>query len=200
MMVTNLHHKFVYEYCKNFREVGSIVPDSKACIDALLRFVPFNSGRILLEYGAASGAVTREIISRKDPEAVLISFEKSSRFYAEIKKFASCQQVFLINDDMFNCARILAEQFGLAGKVVDCIISTLPCSFLDCDELIRTSVLPLLREQGVFIQYMHTLSLIRGFRLSPIVKKYFRRVNSEFVFRNLPPVYVYTCWEPRPAV
>ena len=65
------------EYCGNVREIGSIVPDSRTCVNSLLKYVPFGTAEIIVEYGSASGAVTREIIKRKRPETVFVVFEKT---------------------------------------------------------------------------------------------------------------------------
>ncbi|MDD2772470.1 MAG: hypothetical protein PHP45_02125 [Elusimicrobiales bacterium] len=75
---------------------------------------------------------------------------------------------------------------------MDCIISTLPCSSIDFEAFLRLSVLPLLKKDGVFVQYMHTLSFLRGFRLRPVLEKHFAAVDSELVLSNIPPTMVYT--------
>jgi phospholipid N-methyltransferase len=59
--------------------------------------------------------------------------------------------------------------------------------------LIEKSVRPLLKDDGIFIQYMYCTALLKGERLRPILERYFRRVDAGFVFLNLPPTFVYTC-------
>ena len=78
-------------------------------------------------------------------------------------------------------------------KNVDSIVSALPWSSLKFEELLMNEVLPLLKDGGLFIQYMHTLSVLKGIMLRPILQKYFTQIDLEFVFFNIPPALVYTC-------
>jgi phosphatidylethanolamine/phosphatidyl-N-methylethanolamine N-methyltransferase len=181
------------EFCRNFNEIGSIVPDSRTCIDSLLRRVPFDTAKVIVEFGSASGAVTREIIKRKKPDTIFISFEKNANLHGHLIKSLKGENSFLIHEDAFNCLRVLNDSFGIKEKSVDCIVSTLPCSCFDFDSLVRRSVLPALSENGQFIQYMHSLSLLKGFSLGHFLKKHFTQRHSDFVFRNIPPTFVYTC-------
>ncbi len=193
----SLHYNFIREYWRNVREIGSLLPDSRVCVDALLAHVPFGSAKIIVECGAASGAVTREIIRRKRPETLLISFEKNATLHSLLQSSSRGSNVTHVNADIFTCPSVLSAAFGVTGADVDCIISTLPCSCLDMDRLLRTAMLPVLADDGVFIQYMHTPSILKGFRLGPILRKHYRSVRSEFVLRNLPPTLVYSCRTPR---
>jgi phospholipid N-methyltransferase len=189
----NVYFNFWNEYLRNFREIGTIGPDSAGCVNGLLKAVPFESADLILEYGAASGSVTREILKRKNPESTLICFEKNHAFYSLLGKTVRGRNFFVVNDAVFTAANILSSRFEIMDGSVDCIISTLPCSSLKFDELLRKSVVPLLKDDGIFVQYMHTVSAFKGFRLRPVLRKYFSRIDSDFVFLNLPPALVYTC-------
>lgn len=189
-MNTNL--SFLKEYFNHTRDTGSILPDSGALVTALLKHAPLASSKKILEYGPASGAVTREIIKRMGAETGLVCVEKNGRFYGELVRNVSRKNVILVHADACGWARRSAGRCGIRGGDVDCIISTLPCSSMDFESFLRLSVLPLLAEGGVFVQYMHTVSVFKGFRLEPILLRYFGSVTSEFVFSNVPPTFVYT--------
>ena len=180
------------EFCRNAKEIGSVVPDSRRCVNSLLRMAPFATAKVIVEFGSASGAVTREIIRRKRPGTIFISFEKNPRLHAHLKGTTG-ENVFLVNEDAFQCRQVLADVFGILEKHVDCIVSTLPCSCLDFDGLLRHSVLPVLKDNGHFIQYMHTLSLLKGFNLKRFLGKHFTSLHSDLVLFNIPPALVYTC-------
>ncbi|MHB1688001.1 MAG: class I SAM-dependent methyltransferase [Ignavibacteriaceae bacterium] len=184
---------FLNQSIRHFKEIGSIAPDSPTCINSLVNSIPFDSAELILEYGAGSGAVTGEILKRKEPESTLISFEKNKTFYNLLQKNVKGRNVFIVHDDVFNSRNILFLRFGLQGGSVDCIVSTLPWSSLKFEELLRNEVLPLLKEGGIFIQYMHTLSVLKGIMLRPILKRYFNQIDLKFVFFNIPPALVYTC-------
>ncbi len=183
---------FLKEYCRNYRQIGAIAPDSRPCVNAMFRYVPFRTANLILEYGAASGAVTRRILRRKRPEAVLVSFEKNASFYRLLSKNVSGDNFFPVREDAFESRRVLFDM-GLAGTPVDCIISTLPCSFLDFEGLLENAVLPLLAVGGVFVQYVYSLTTLRGYHLSPRLRNHFANIHSRFVLLNLPPVLIYSC-------
>lgn len=189
----NVFFKFLNEYVRNFREIGSIGPDSTVCVNSMLKSIPFESAELILEYGAGSGAVTMEILKRKKPRSTLICFEKNNTFYHLLRKTVTGRNVFVVHDDVFNSANILLSRFGIPRGSLDCIISTLPGSSLKFDELLQKAVLPLLKKEGIFIQYMYTVSTLKGFRLQPVLRKYFSQIDSDFVFFNLPPTLIYTC-------
>ena len=188
----SVYFTFLKEYCRNFRQVGAILPDSRSCVSAMFRYVPLASARMILEFGAASGSVTREIIRRKRPDAVLVSFEKNPRFYRLLKRNVSGKNYFPVQEDVFNAPQVLRE-LGVGGIPVDCIISTLPCSFLNLEDLLEHTVIPLLADKGVFVQYLYSLSTLRGYRLAPRLRNYFEEIHSRFVLLNLPPVLIYSC-------
>ena len=117
--------------------------------------------------------MTCPALKRKRRKTTLICFEKNNNFFNLLMRNIHGQNVFLINNDVSNSAKILSPEVGVSNEGVDCIISTLPCSSLNFDELLQKAVIPLLKEDGLFIQYMHILSFLKGFRLNPLLRKYF---------------------------
>ncbi len=188
-----VYFNFLSQYVRNAREIGAIVPDSVVCVNRLLKAVPVESARLIVEFGAASGTVTREILRRKSPLSRLICFEKNHLFYDNLRMALSGRDVSIVSDDVYDAARVLSSCFDIPERSVDCIISTLPCSSMRFTELLNKAVIPLLNEEGVFIQYMYTVSFLKGFRLRPILSRYFSRIDSNVVLRNFPPALIYTC-------
>jgi len=183
------------EYFRHFREIGSLVPDSKTCCRALLESVPFSSARVIYEYGAGSGRVTRELLRRKRPETALVAFEKNYQLHRRLADDTRAENFILVNLDIFE--RDATASGDEHPARADCVVSTLPCSSLDFERLVQSSVIPRLAPGGVYIQYAHTLSRLKGFRARPLLGRYFREVRSALVWRNLPPALVYTCRFPR---
>ena len=181
------------EYCRNVKEIGTVMPDSMACIDSLLDQAPFSTARAIVEFGTASGAVTREIIKRKRPATLFISFEKNKNLYRQLKGRVEGENVFLVNEDVFNCRNVLKDRFGLGEESVDCIVSTLPCSSIGFEALVRDTVVPLLKQTGHFVQYMHLLSLFKLYTPNKSLKAGFNFITSDLVWMNVPPVIVYKC-------
>jgi phospholipid N-methyltransferase len=187
------YFRFLLECLKNYHATGTIAPDSLICVNGLLKSVPFKSAFLILEYGASSGAVTRELLLRKSPGSRLISFEKNRRFYEILDEEVGGRDVVVLNEDVFDAVDILSRRFAIKNRSVDCIVSTLPWSSMKFGDLLQRSVLPLLKADGIFIQYMHSTAILKGSRLRPMLERYFSSVASGFVFFNLPPTFVYTC-------
>ncbi len=180
------------EYFQHFREIGSLVPDSRFCVRTLLKGVPFDTARVIYEYGAGSGRVTREILRRRRSDSILVAFEKNRNLYRKLEKNLREDNFFLLNSDLLTSPPPDLPE-GVAGPA-DCIISTLPCSSLDFDRLIRRAVIPhLVPGTGVFVQYTHTISVFKGFRARTVLSRYFRQVRSSLSLANIPPAVVYTC-------
>ena len=183
---------FLREYFRNPLAIGSVVPDSQRCVKTLVKHVPFDSARIILEFGCASGTVTQELMERKRDNTMLICFEKNPHFYEALKRTIRGPNVILSGGDVLRASRFLRFQ-GIPKGTVDCIISTLPCSNLDYQSILRDSVMPWLKPGGLFVQYMHVLSYLKGFSVAPVLSTYFASVQSDFVFSNIPPAIVYHC-------
>jgi phospholipid N-methyltransferase len=189
----NVYFTFLKEYFRNVKEIGSVVPDSQVCFNALLKHVPFDTAKIILEFGAGSGTVTREILKRKKKDTVFISFEKNPTFYERLMDNVQGPNFKALQRDVFQSTRVLMQETQVGKGDVDCIVSTLPCSSLEFDALIRDAVLPLLSGNGCFVQYVHSISVFKGFRLKPLLSRYFPSIKADFVLRNIPPVLIYTC-------
>jgi phospholipid N-methyltransferase len=185
--------RFLREGFRDLKAIGSVAPDSKRCVDSLLSRVPFDTAEVILEFGAATGTVTREIIRRKRPETRFFPFEKNPRLHAALLETLRGENVHPILGDVFDGPQLLREQYGIRANGVDCIVSTLPCSLLDFDGLMKRTVVPLLSGRGQFVQYGYVVSVFRGFRLGRLLGQYFDRTHSDLVLMNLPPALVYTC-------
>src|SRR5512144_1876978 len=98
-LLQNNYFLFLLQCLSNYRDIGTIAPDSSICVNGLLKSVPFKSASLILEYGAASGAVTREILLRKNPGSQLISFEKNRLFFEILGETVRDRDVFVLNED-----------------------------------------------------------------------------------------------------
>ena len=181
------------EFLKNIHQIGAITPDSESIVSAFCDSVPSEAERVIVEYGPGTGTISREIISRKHNNATLICFEKNVTLYKALKDSIKEKNVFIVNEDAFDSPAVLAEQFNLNFKSVDCFISTLPNTFLDYNYLISDKVCPLLKDNGLFVTYQYIIAKVKFKTLKPALRMYFREVEKKRVVWNLPPATVYTC-------
>lgn len=164
---------------------GTVTPSSKYLIHSLLRPIDLTNARCVVELGPGNGCVTREILARLPPDALLISFEVESAFALELRK---------INDRRLcvfeGCATRLREVLDTLGvDKVDAVVSSLPLSLLPNATVasILASVGLNLEQGGQFLQYQYSLSNYA--ELKPL----FRKVRLSFTLRNVPPAFVYDC-------
>jgi hypothetical protein len=66
--------------------------------------------------------------------------------------------------------------------------SALPCTNIPFDRLLEERVLPYLNPEGIFVQYMHMLSFLRGMFPRTFLESRFESVMSEVVWFNIPPL------------
>src|SRR5271154_3563598 len=55
--------------------IGSVVPSSKFLVKDLMAEVDWDRARVLVEFGPGVGTLTREILKRMRPDAVLVAIE-----------------------------------------------------------------------------------------------------------------------------
>lgn len=187
---------FLSGYIQQPGRIGSIAPDSRHCVEALLRHAGLDSARVIIEFGSASGTVTRAILARKRQDARLVCVEMHPPFANRLRQHIARTDCDIVMHDVFKAGTAL-KQCGIADRGVDCIVSTLPCSNIPFGRLLSERVVPYLRPTGVFVQYLHVLSYLRGVFPRRRLERHFGRVTTEFAPLNIPPVVVYTCRGPR---
>ena len=64
MKTLNGRVKFLYEFIKKPSEVGSITPSSKFLTKELTKQINYTKARHIVEFGAGTGCVTKEILKR----------------------------------------------------------------------------------------------------------------------------------------
>jgi phospholipid N-methyltransferase len=179
---------FTKEAITKINTIGSIQPGSKYLIEECLKDVKFKKNQIILEFGAGNGNFTEEILKRIPSNTKLISFETNKIF------FDYCSEKFRAykNFEIYHCS---AEKFNILpaikGNKVDYIISSLPLSLLKQEliESIMNKVIAHLRPRGCFIQYQYS------FGKYFFLKNKFKDIKLNFVFRNIPPSFVYKCYK-----
>ncbi|MGH7238683.1 MAG: class I SAM-dependent methyltransferase, partial [Candidatus Saccharimonadales bacterium] len=103
---------------KNIRQTGSIVPSSAFLVKKMIRNIDFNRKMNILELGAGTGVITREVLNRMSDHSVLYSYENN---------------VTLINTlESINDSRLILKAENVSGlhmlqnNYFDVVISSLP--------------------------------------------------------------------------
>lgn len=173
---------FFEEFLKNWREVGSITPSSKFLVKKMLAPIDFEKAEVIVELGAGSGIMTREILKKMNKTSRLVVFETNKDFYRDLKNIED-SRITIYN----HSALKLQEYFN--DKRVDYIVSGIPLAMLDQlekIELLRLSYQSL-KSRGMYIQFQYSLESKRD------LEKVFDDVSIDFTPLNIPPAFIFSC-------
>lgn len=173
---------FFEEFLKNWREVGSITPSSKFLVKKMLETVHFHNAEIIVELGAGSGIMTRELLKRMKEDSKLVVFETNQDFYRDLKKIKD-ERMIVYNQSALNLEKYFQTE------VVDYIISGIPLTNLSAQDkknLLLYSYRSL-RPNGRYIQFQYSLDSKQD------LKKVFDKVEVDFTPLNIPPAFVFSC-------
>jgi len=174
-------------YVKVFMDdpaVAAVTPSSRFLVNRTVKAMDLEHAKVIVEYGAARGVMTRRILEKMRPDAKLLAIEFNKDLYEELKDLKD-DRMTAIQGDVREIDKILA-QHGLKGA--DVIVSGVPFAFFSGrgrhELLTKTSAL--LNPGGRFVAYQVTTHLI------PMLPDYFSKVDTQFEVRNMPPHFVFT--------
>ena len=177
--------KFFMQSMRDWKTIGTPIPSSLTASRKMADPVDFGSARVVVELGAGSGPITKELLKRLHPEARLFVFERIKGFADLIREFDD-PRLTVINDSAEKLLPILAS-YGV--EKVDAVISTLPLALMEKEvrENIFLAVSKILHPGSPYVQIQYSLLSRRE------LKKSFSRVDLRFTLLNFPPSFFYTC-------
>ena len=172
-------------FMRNWKDIGTPIPSSLTASKKMADPVDFSSARVVVELGAGSGPITKELLKRLHPNARLFVFERIKDFADLIKGFND-PRLIVINDSAEKLIPIL-KSYGV--EKVDAVISTIPLALMSnkAKENIYSSISKILRPGSPYVQIQYSLFSKRE------LKKNFSKVNLRFTILNFPPAFFYTC-------
>jgi phospholipid N-methyltransferase len=173
------HSRLTVAGIKNLKQTGSIIPSSAFLVKKMIRNIDFNRKINILELGAGTGVITREVLNRMSDHSVLYSYENN---------------VTLINTlESINDSRLIIKAENVSGlhtlqnDYFDVVISSLPLANMakgfKCK--IYRDIKAKLKESGVYIQYQY---LFWDYKM---IRRSFSKCKLEFCLMNFPPAFVY---------
>lgn len=164
--------------------VAAIHPSSKYLVARVVRAVEQGSPRIIVEFGAAEGNMTKKILKGLAQDGLLAAIERNADFYKSLAEIRDARLRTACGDvrDMKNILGAMG-----VGKA-DCFVSGIPFSFLSPAEraALIHEVYCQLSHGGRFVAYQCTTHLI------PLLRRQFQQVKVELELRNMPPHFVFT--------
>lgn len=169
------------------RNIAAITPSSRFIVKRVVKGMNLERAKIVVEYGAAQGVMTRRILEKLPADARLVAVEFNKRLYDELARSVRDPRLVTVHGDVRRIDEILAG-LGIRFGEVDAVTSGVPFSYFSNrarhELLLKTS--EMLRPGGRFVPYQVTTHLI------PLLKDYFASVDTQFEVRNIPPHFVFT--------
>jgi phospholipid N-methyltransferase len=176
---------FFSEFLKPKNKIGAVVPSSIFLVKKMIKPIKFTNVKCIVEFGAGTGTITKELLNRMPKDAVLLAFEINEDFCEELQKIND-QRIKIISDTAENLEKHLLNNNIIT---IDYIVSSLPFAMIPNEtvQYILTSVKKVLGKKGTFIQYQYSLNAFKR------LKKTFKHVKLSFTFLNIPPAFIFTC-------
>jgi phospholipid N-methyltransferase len=183
----------LFSYLRDFMDdkgIAAVTPSSKYLVKRVVEAMDLRSHKIVIEYGAADGVMTKRILGDLSSDGKLLALELNETLYGRLIRTHKDPRLACHCGDVREIEPI-ARQHGFVPGTIDVIISGIPFAFLSGrgrhELLLKTS--EMLRPGGRFIAYQVTTHLI------PLLKDYFRKVDTQFEVRNIPPHFVFTAFK-----
>jgi phosphatidylethanolamine/phosphatidyl-N-methylethanolamine N-methyltransferase len=193
---------FFSEALRSLHVTASLFPSSRFLASALLRGIDFGAARVIVELGIGTGAITKEILRRLKPNAVLVGVDLNPAFVNHVGRTTQDSRFIPVLGQAERLGTLLS-QHGISRA--DAIVSSLGLTAMRPSQrtTIMTQAAAHMTPDGVLTQYQYlhangepnwvsSLGLVR-FPENEFLKTHFRHVASERVIWNLPPAKVYTC-------
>jgi phospholipid N-methyltransferase len=177
---------FARNFFKNPRMLGSLIPSSRYLIANLLRDVNWERTRVFVEIGPGVGTITKEILKRMRPDAVLLTFEINDDFVRHLRQNFKDPRLRVFHRSGGDVLEVIRElRLGNA----DYVLAGIPFSIMPDDA--RTAVLrnsyDALASGGVMLVYQFSN------KVRADLEKLYGRVHSLFEPRNILPAHVFHC-------
>ncbi|PYQ41754.1 MAG: methyltransferase [Acidobacteria bacterium] len=177
---------FARNFIKYPAMLGSIIPSSRFLVKDLMSMIDWEQTRVLVEFGPGVGTITREVLKRMRPDAVLLAIELNEEFVQYLSGAVRDPRLRIVHGSAAHVRRILAEQ-GLAPA--DCIISGLPYSLLREEQRkeIVSESRQALKAQGSLLVFQYNPKVL------PYLRASFSSVRSGFQLFNILPARIFHC-------
>ena len=175
--------RFLRSFLSGPRRVGAVLPTSRYTARLMIDMAPVRSARCVVELGAGTGPLTKELVPRLGPESELLAFEIDPTLARVLETELTDPRVRVIADSAANL------EAHLDGKRPEVIFSALPFTSLPVqtrDELLDTAR-RMLADDGVMVVLQYS-PVVEG-----ALRAMFSSVQRRLSLPNVPPAFLYAC-------
>ena len=183
------------QFLGNPRQIGSIAASSRHLAARAVSSVDLRGVTQIVELGAGTGPITREIVRAADPQARIVAVELNSALAEQLRRVPELSRVEVINRSAAELLEI-AKELGLNS--VGAVVCSLPWTLMSSEDQHRTldAVCELLKKGGSFVTLVTTPTvwLPSGRRVAALLRSKFEVVErSRPILRAVPPMVLYRC-------
>lgn len=172
---------FVKEIINHPRFIGAALPSSKYLARSMAEHIPKSSEGYIVELGAGTGAITKQILSTGiDPKRLML-IEISPRLVIYLRK--RFPNINVIEGNAEDLDLILGNRI----KHIDAIVSSLPLKSLPkkVENNITIQIHKILSYKGLYIQFTYGFFLKKKMPFKDL-----KQIHSKIVWKNFPPAAV----------
>ncbi|MFO0970274.1 MAG: methyltransferase domain-containing protein [Gemmataceae bacterium] len=181
---------FLQKFLRQGTRVGSVTPSSPWFARRLLEGIDLKQARCVVELGAGTGAVTRELLRRASASCRCLIVERDADFCVRLREHFPRAEI--VEADACDLDALLRSR---GVERVDHVVSGLALPWFTpaarhkvLDASRRCLTLSGSFRQLTYIPWVH----------APMYRRYFERADFRWVFWNVPPGGFYECCRPRP--
>tara|TARA_R110000787_G_scaffold103438_2_gene210046 strand:+ start:719 stop:1342 length:624 start_codon:yes stop_codon:yes gene_type:complete len=177
--------KFFREFLRSPRTIGSVVPTSGKVIKHIQASMDWSRASLVVEYGPGLGTITRPMLERMPPDAMLIAIDMQADFIEHLRSDIKDSRLIAVQGSAADVTAILDRHAG--GSPADYVVSGLPFSTLPVGvgAQIVAATHKALAPDGSFLVYQYSS------RVLPLLHACFASVAETKVWLNIPPCHVF---------
>ncbi len=178
---------FLRKFLRHGTRVASVAPSSGPMAREMCRYVDPSQPQVIVELGAGTGAITKQIAKQKHPNTRVIAIEMDSDFLKRLQKAVNPTEIDICHGDVREVENFLTQR-GIDR--VDLVISGLALPSLPTS--VADSINHLMRTRAAGAMYSQ-LTEIPWQLYGKYYKGMFDKVDYRRVPINFPPGGVYHC-------
>lgn len=186
------HVMFLGKFLRNPRNVGSVIPSSRALAREMARAVPVDARAVVVELGPGTGALTRQVMEVLAPGERFLAIEIDPEFCEKLR--ARWPGIDCECGSAADLPKMLAAR---RWDGVNHVLSGLPFASLPSaiSRAILAAVAQSLLPGGTFstFQYVHAFATPPAVKFrAQMADAFGPAMSRQLVIRNFPPAFVLT--------
>ncbi len=170
------------------RMVGSIIPSSRFCINAMLEPVDWSNCKLFVEYGPGVGTFCRPVLERLAPDAALIVIDTNPLYIDYLQRTIPDSRFTAVLGSAADVEEIVKAH---GHEQVDYVLSGLPFSTLPdgVGQAIAEATSRVVAKGGAFMTYQFSATA------RDLTARHFPHVETGFALANIPPCLLAWGWQ-----